>query len=167
MQKFSVLFLVDNLINGKNIKFFSFNIIFTVFQESIDTNDIIITFFGWCKNHLNFSTNQYESCAVKLINIKWLYKFYFEETDIINNDTVISYMYTYFIIILYKQHDNQFRFQIQGNWDLSVLHWVSFLNCTLTPLGSAPVDLSRVAHACVYVYACVCSSSSSFLLCVL
>ena len=46
MQKFSVLFLVDNLINGKNINFFSFNIIFIVFQESIDTNDIIITFFG-------------------------------------------------------------------------------------------------------------------------
>ena len=126
MQKFSVLFLVDNLINGKNIKFFSFNIIFIVFQESIDTNDIIITFFGWCKNHLNFSTNQYESCAVKLINIKWLYRFYFEETDIINNDTVISYMYTFFTNMTIN---SDFKFRgteiclCYTGWVFWTVHW--------------------------------------------
>ena len=36
-----------------------------------DTYDITIKFFSWCKNHLNFSTNQNKRYAITLINIKW------------------------------------------------------------------------------------------------
>ena len=34
-----------------------------------DTYDITIKFFGWCKNRLNFSSNQNKRYAITLINI--------------------------------------------------------------------------------------------------
>ena len=66
-------FSVDTSIKRKNIRFFSYRLIFIVFQQrkndhsnsfkrriiSIlwrcrDTYDVTIMFFGWCKNRLNF-----------------------------------------------------------------------------------------------------------------
>ena len=88
LQKFSILFSVETSIIRKNIKFISYHLIFISFQQwnqstffkrriisnfwrCRDTFDVKIQYFGWCKIHLNFLTNQNTRLVITLVNIKW------------------------------------------------------------------------------------------------